>query len=177
MPSPAQPGEARRVFCLAQSQNPGELCSPARTRTSGPTWFVMSCHARCGERQSRLGRNHGLFLSGCSRHASSSAGADASAPMPLLFRLRPVAPISAPAAAPPPIFVALLLVWPLPLAKWDVGGDRDHPSIDLHGSQPQREFSRSVQPSAGLGGGHFASDGRAGPGQSFAVDHQSCAPG
>ena len=87
--------------------------------------------ADCREGQSRLNRNHGLFLPGCHRHACASSGTDAG---PIAAPLPPPAnaPINAPAAAPPPIFVALLLVWPLTLDRVGMGSDRNHPPIDLY---------------------------------------------
>ncbi len=38
------------------------------------------------------------------------------------------------------------------LGEMGASGNRDHPSIDLDGRQPQREFPRRMQPPAGLGG-------------------------
>jgi hypothetical protein len=40
---PHPPGRAKPgIFLLIPAETPGELCSPARTRASGPTWFVAS---------------------------------------------------------------------------------------------------------------------------------------
>jgi len=91
-----------------------------RRRVSDPPPFVGRLfhfrRLRCRKCDGGLGMNHGLFFAGCRSHSSTCASPNGGSNQGA-FPTASQSTDQGPSRCAPPILVALLLVWLLPLAR------------------------------------------------------------